>query len=509
MPSIKSRLARGSLWISGGRGVTTLLNTLTTIVLARILVPGDFGLVALAASMVAIISAVTNLSLASALIHHKDPSDDHYHTAWTLGFARGLVLALGFCAAAGPMVALYREPRLDEVMYALSLVLLLSGLSNPRLMMLQKKLVFWQSFAMSVAETVVTMLVSIGIALVYRSYWALVLGTIAGQLASLICSYALFPYRPRPRLRHVRELWSFSVWLSLQQMVNVANYRVDHLLVGGILGRPALGFYSVGNNLAVAPTREATRPLTQTLFPAFAMVAEDPGRLRAAYQKAQAFVTAVTLPLGVGVALIAEPLVRLAMGDSWAPAALVIQVLAAVFAVQTLGTLVQPLAMATGATRLLFVRSLQTLCLRLPLVLAGMFLAGLEGLLIARACSGTLGIAINMRIVSRLIDLPLKTQLAANTRSLISVTLMAGGVIALQSLLPPGSGALDQAVTIIASIFAGALIYCGASALLWKFMGKPDGPETEAIAVFQKMLTRFRRMDQVARASQEANGGRN
>lgn len=146
-----------------------------------------------------------------------------------------------------------------------------------------------------------------------------------------------------------------------------------------MLGGIQLGYYSVGSNLAMMPTREATAPLTQTIYPAFAGIHNDPGRLAAAYQRVQALVAAVALPAGIGVAVTADPLVRLALGDKWAPVIFIIQSLASVFALQTLGSLVQPLGMAKGETRVLFVRDTQMFCLRVPIMIGGLLLYGLPG----------------------------------------------------------------------------------------------------------------------------------
>jgi PST family polysaccharide transporter len=491
--NIRPRLVKGSLWISGGRAFTNLLSVVSTIVLARLLVPADFGLVALATTMLAILSAITNLSMAAALIHHKEPTEAHYHTAWTLGVARGLVLALLFCVGAQPLAGLYGEPRLDEVMYALSISIFLTGLSNPRLIMMQKKLVFWQVFVLHVANHLVMAIVSIVVALIYQTYWALVAGAVAGQLVATILSYSLFPFRPHLSLRHAGELWSFSIWLTLGQAVKTMNYRFDHLLIGGVLGRSALGFYTVGSNLAIVASKEAVLPLTQTLFPAFSAVSDNLDRLRRAYQRAQATVTAIALPAGIGFALIADPLVRLAMGAKWAPAIIVIQVIGSVYAFSTLGTLVSPLAMSKGATRYLFNRSMQLFVIRMPFIIAGMYLWGLLGLLYARAFVGLLGVLINMSMVRRLIGLSIGEQLRANLRCFLAGAAMVGVVLLLQHLLPNGTDEPILAARIALSVILGAAAYVGASWALWIIAGRPIGPETESLELARTVLKRLRR----------------
>lgn len=491
MNNIKARLQIGTVWISASRVLTNILGFVATVVLARILTPNDFGLVALGTSMLAIVTAVTDLSLGSALVQHKNPTPTHLHTVWTLGLGRALAVALLFAAAAYPAAALYKDPRLIPVMQVLALSVLISGFNNPRLVMLTKGLAFRQQFILDVSIKISALIVSLGIAVLYESYWALILGVVGGQLIGVVISYVLFPFLPRISVRHGRELWSFSMWLTLGQIMNTINWRMDHLLIGGFLGRPALGYYTVGDNLAVIPTREATAPIGQTLFPAFSQLTGDRVRLRVAYQSAQALVTAIALPLGVGVAVLADPMVRLLMGEKWLPAVIVIQILASVFALQTLGSPNQPLAMATGDTKLLFKRDLQGFLFRIPMIVAGMLLGGLHGILYARAFVGTVGILLALNVVKKITGLTFREQLIVNWRALTSVAVMAVVVLGVEHLFghPTSHGGLF--LKLVGSGFAGGLTYVGVTWLLWRIAGKPKGPETEVVSMGRKLVEKI------------------
>ncbi|MDB5682581.1 MAG: conserved hypothetical rane protein, partial [Sphingomonas bacterium] len=286
-------------------------------------------------------------------------------------------------------------------------------------------------------------------------------------------------FRPRISLRHVRELWSFSIWLTLGQLVSTINWRFDQLLIGKFLGRTALGIYTVGDNLAQLPTRESTQPLTRTLFPAFAKLNDDPDRQRRGFQRAQSTITAVALPLGVGVALVADPMVRLVLGERWLAAIGVIQALASIFALHTLGGLAQPLGMARGETRTLFNRDLQLFFIRLPFICAGMFLWGLNGVVAARVLTGLIGLGFDMGLIRRFLGLSYLAQLRANLRTFAAVIVMCGGVLILRHTLTLGhdSGALALRLAIEGG--AGAILYAGSRLLIWRARGRPDGPETE------------------------------
>lgn len=479
MANIKVKLAKGTAWIAGARAATNALGFLSTLVLARLLTPADFGLVALGTTMLAILTSVTDLSLTSALVQHKDPEDYHFHSAWTLQVLRGMILATVFGLVSIPASHAFHEPRLIGVMIVLSGSVFLQGLSNPRAIMLTRNLVFWQQFMLQVGAKLTALIVATAIAFYFKSYWALVWGTVAGQIVALILSYTVLPFRPRLSLRGGRDLIGFSVWLTFGQMINTINWKSDQLFIGAYLGRTALGHYTVGDNLAVIPTRELTSPITQTLFPAFSRIRGDAPRLREAYQKSQAFVTAVALPAGVGTALIAYPLVELTMGAKWLPSVFIIQALAAVFAFQTLGSLSQPLAMATGNTRLLFRRDLQGFLIRFPTIVAGMYLGGLTGIIYARILTGSLAIFLHMRVVETITQLSYWQQLKQNKRSIVSVMAMALATYGLNLAIPSNHSSLELGIKISGMILIGILTYGGVHYALWVFAGKPSGPEIE------------------------------
>jgi PST family polysaccharide transporter len=488
---MKDKLAKGVAWLSAAKVVVNVLALISTLILARLLTPEDFGLVALATAMLTIISSVTELSLASALIHHKDPTEIHFNTAWTLNLSRAIIIGLIFCASAPIVANAYNEPRLLNIMLVIGASVTLTGLNNPKTVILTRNLVFWQEFVMTVSQKLAGFIAGIAIAIIYKSYWALIASLIASQLVGIVVSYIIIPFRPRLSVTHARELWSFSIWLTLGQFVNTLNWKLDHLMIGGYLGTKVLGFYSVGDNIAGMPTRETIGPLETTLFHGFKHIAHDEERLKAGYRSAQTLITSIALPVGIGCALIAHPLVMLVMGEKWLPIVDVIQVLACVFALQTMASPVHSLAMAKGETKLLFHRDLFSFAMRVPIIILGMYLGGLLGIIYARAVTGVIAIFINMRLVRRLLKVNVFTQISANKRSIISVFIMSGGLLLLEHLLGREGNSLVLGIKILTYIISGAFLYLSAHLILWTTANKPLGPETEIIRITEKLFRKF------------------
>jgi len=493
MTTTSEKLVKGSLWLSLTRLIVNVLTTLSTFILARFLTPGDFGLVAIGTTLLLIVTSLTELSLTQALVRHETLDDSHLNTAWTLNAIRGFIAFALFTASAYPVADLYDDQRLAGIMIALGASILLTGLINPRLVVLQRQLIFRQEFILGVSQKLIGFVASVAVAVIFRSYWALVVGILISQLVNIVVSYLLLPFRPKFTLSRARELLSFSIWLSAGSIVNTLNWRFDLLLVGKFLGSSAVGNYSVGNNLAVVATREAVAPLVQTVYPSFASIKNDPGRLRAAYQRVQTLITAIALPAGIGMALVADRVVILALGPHWDQAVLVVQVLASVFALQTLGSLVQPLGMAKGQTRRLFMRDTQMFFVRVPIILVGLLTYGLIGVLIARVVTGILAACVNMTLIRSFIELPISKQIFANSRALLSVCGMAAVVFYASTNLPAETGTLNSILQLILIITAGAVTYALSNIALWLASGRPSGPETEAAAITSRIIASIKR----------------
>ena len=257
----------------------------------------------MATSVIAIVASMTELSLGQALINVKDVSDDHVSTVWTLNAARGVALAAVLTLASPLISEFMKEPRLVQVVPALSLSLVFGGLKSPKLSIFEKNSVFTQTIMMAILNSAVVVSVSALLAWLTKSYWSLILGTLAGQITACVASYVIAPMRPVLTVRKFHELRRFSLLLALSELVNALNYQSDQLFLGRQLLSADVGFYTVGGRLAQLPVGEIVGPLTYTLFPAFQMVGAEPERLAPVYKRVQTFVTYISMPVGLLMAI--------------------------------------------------------------------------------------------------------------------------------------------------------------------------------------------------------------
>lgn len=219
---------------------------------------------------------------------------------------------------------------------------------------------------------------------------------------------------------------------------------------------------------------------------------DDDRRMAAAYQRAQAVVTAVALPAGFGAALIADPLIRLVMGEKWAPAIFIVQALAAVYALQTLGSSVDSIGMAKGQTKLLFIRSLQMLLVRVPVIVVATLLFGMAGLVASRVFTGLLAALVNMFVVRQLIGVGVGAQFTANRRALLSAASMLAVTLVVVRLLPPGVGPTELVVQLAVIALTVVASYGLATWTQWTAAGRPAGPEQELQQLVGKVWRKVR-----------------
>ena len=494
-PSTKSLLLRGALWTGSAKILVSIIGLVSTVILARLLLPEDFGLVAIASALAMMIATITELSLSQALVQHDDPTEEHYHSAFTLNLLRGIVLALFIAVISWPTAALYGDSRLTPVILMLALGALVGGVANPKLAHLERRLEFRQFMILSLAEKSAGFVVAISIALAFQSYWALVLGQLASQVGRSAASFFVTPYRPAFTIRHWRDLFSFSIWLTLGQAVQAINWRSDPLVLGFFLPTRVLGYFSMGGRIAGMALSDVLHPIAQILFPAFAQLKNDPNRMRAAYVRAHGVVIMIALPLGLGLASIAQPLVALLLGQNWMGVVPVLQLLA-VSTIITRFVSADPVALATGNTKALFHRDLISLGIRIPLLFLGMLLAPILNYSVLNgALAGMLLSAIlcdflwNMTLLAKISAITIRDQLGAIWRPACSGFLMLAIVTGVSGNLEFEGTFAGLIMKTMLCVALGGVTYVFFIASLWFLNGRPQGPESEILEIVRKYIT--------------------
>jgi lipopolysaccharide exporter len=488
--SLLAKTASGAGWVIGFRLITRLLGIASTLTLVRILGPGDFGLVALASSFAQTVDAFANLSPHEAVIRERDPPRAMYDTAFTMSFLRGLATAAVVAAAAPFAADFFHEPRMAAVLWALAASTLIGSVENIACVDFIRTFAFHLEFRLWTIPRVIQVIATVGFALIWPSYWALVFGIVTGRVLRTALSYAMRPFLPRLTLVAWRRITGFTIWSWGIYMVGMLRDRVDTVLVGRFFTSAQVGVYAVGGEIASLPTSELVDPLCRACFPSFSQLRHSGLGVAQTYVRLLAATALLVLPAGVGIAMVADPLVRLAFGPNWLAAIPMIQILGISATLAAFGNISTTLFSAYAMLRTTFMIILGGGIARALLLAA--FLPG-RPLLVAAILSASVAVCEQVAAITiamRRFGVAPADLFRAFWRSVLGAAAMGAALIWLGlGMAPAGAAPWHQ---LLGTAAVGAVIYPAVVGLAWLAAGRPEGPERDMLALAGGVLRRLR-----------------
>lgn len=488
--SLSEKVARGTAWTLSFRLFERVVGIASTLVLVRVLSPEDFGIVAMAMTLIAFLEILTIAEFSSAIIQHPSPSRDYYDTAFTLSLLFGVISTVAMLVIAKPIAEFYREPRLAPVIMALSVLPLLDGLFNMGCVDFRKYMQFRKDFIYMTGRKLSGVLVVVPLAFAFRSYWALVGGIIAGRLAGMILSYFLHPFRPRLSVGSAPPLFRFARWVILNNGLTYLSTRGAHLIIGRVGGAGSLGTYTVAYEMASLPTTELASPINRVVFPAYSTLSHEISALRHGFLRVLGLIALIAIPAGLGMAAVAHLFVPVVLGPKWTEATPVIEILSIAGAIYVVQANIESLYFSLGRPRFKAVITLLEACLFLPLayLLLGQF--GLKGVAYAFLATVCISVPVNFILATRMIGTRLADVLAVLWRPAVSATIMALVVTLTFPATVVSSSTLQNGVMLVAAIALGAVTYLVTSAVLWLMSGRTDGAENWLLTRLQPYIRR-------------------
>jgi O-antigen/teichoic acid export membrane protein len=416
-------------WSLGARLATRLIDFFILLALARILSPADFGIVALASTLVAIADTVLEISLIQALTRIPSVARSHLDTAFTLGIIRSLLLGGVILVLAWPFAAAYQDERLAPLLLALTIAPVARGLFNPAMVRYSQAMRFRPFFVGQIIGKVLGLVIALYVAFVGGAYWAIVAGALATAVSTTIVSYIQAPYLPRLSLREFGSFMSFLSWFSLSQLISALGWQIDRALLGLFAPRADLGRYAVASDLAVLPTQSIIGPSMQPIMSAFSQLQAEPARLQGAFLKTSQYTIMLAAPAAVLLATLANLLVSVMFEPEWADAA---DYLRWISLTLVFSAYIQPMASFAAATnqlKTIFVLSLLDLFLKVVLFPIGLIYGGIGGLIIMRAIIGLINFLACLVSASHLTGVSIARQLTNLWKPAIATGVMAGASV--------------------------------------------------------------------------------
>ncbi len=474
--STAALVTRGAALFMAIRWGVRAIGLVSTMVLARLLVPADFGLVAIATSLIAILNTVTELGARSATIRQEKVSQEFLDTVLTLQLLRGLVIAALVLTSSLVLPGMMKDARLGMVLLCLALEPLISAFVNPRMALFEGKLNFGPEAILQISAKILSTVLTIAIALWQRSYWALIAGTLIASSAKVLISSALAPAWPRVGLSAWGELFRFSGWVTLASLFDSLASGFDQLIVGGFLNVRTAGLYNVGAALAAMPLYEFLPVVNRALMPGLVKFKHDVNKMRQVSLDVTGFLAGLSLPVGVGFCFVAPEFVHLFYGDKWNEAVPIVQVLSVGAALGSIGGAVATAtALALGRTDLMFQRALYTVLLRVPPFILGIWMYGLPGAF-AGYFMGSLAVMLsNMMILHRTLSLGYGKLAGQMVRPVVCVAVMALALYMAQAWLPQASAGAGAAAAALGMKIVIGIAACGAARLAFsKISGRRE-----------------------------------
>jgi O-antigen/teichoic acid export membrane protein len=341
--NLAQKSVRSGITTVSAQACKFILSTAGTIVLARLLTPKDFGLIAMVAVVIGFADMFKDAGLSMATVQKDRISHEQISTLFWINI---LISAfLGLCVlAASPLVAkFYGRPELAAVTAALSVSFIISGLMIQHQALLRRHMQFGTLAIIQIASQIITLGATIVLALFGWRYWALVSGTITTALTSTLMTLFFCPWIPGRMKKGtgIRDMLKFGGHLTGFNFVNYFARNLDNILIGKYYGSQSLGLYSKAYSLLMLPLRQINSPISAVAIPVLSRLQNDPEQYRKYYLKAISLMAFITLPGVMFMIVMSKGIIVLLLGPQWSEAS-------RIFSVLGFAAFLQPIANTTG-----------------------------------------------------------------------------------------------------------------------------------------------------------------
>jgi len=329
MNNLRQRTLVGLGWTGAARLLGQMLQLGTTVVLARLLSPKEYGLLGMVLVFTGFASYVADMGLGASIIQKATLSDRHLNSVFWLNTATGLVLTVIFALAAPLVASFYGEPQLRLLTVAISLNFVLGSLNVVQNALLDKALNFRVKFWIEIVSALASGLVALTMALSGWGVWSLVGQSLAQSAVRVLMMWAQSSWRPAIAFDFsaIRELLRFSAHLTGFGIVFYWSQNVDKLMIGRWIGSSALGIYTLADKLMRLSLANVNDVTGSVMFPALSSIQHDVEAVKRAYLRASRMTSLIVFPMMIALGVLAEPAILVIYGSKWRESIAILQLL--------------------------------------------------------------------------------------------------------------------------------------------------------------------------------------
>jgi PST family polysaccharide transporter len=461
MTGIKHKAVSGIKWSALSQFGRQGAQLITTVILARLLAPSDFGLVSMAMVVVGFVGIFKDLGTAAAVIQRKELSEALLSSIFWLNAGFGLLAMLVLFLLAPLAGALYHEPRVVAVLQLLSLSFIVSGFGALHQALLERHLFFDTLAKLELASVSTGSVVGIGLALSGAGVWSLVFQSLTTAAVATVLLWISSSWRPQWvfQRREIAAIGRFSLNLTGFNIFNYFARNADYLLIGRYLGAQQLGFYTLAYRMLLFPLQNITTVVGRVMYPVLSTMQDDDRRFASIYLKVCAAIALIAFPLMAGLLVLAEPIVLSFFGGSWSPVILLIMIFAPVGMIQSIGATVGGIYQVKGRTDLMFRWGIGAGSLAIAAFVVGLNW-GIVGVAGVYAIVAFILFYPSFAIPFRLVNMSFAQLLNALRPSFLNTSLMVLALALFISVLPPLS---SNELFLLLTVPLGVAVYFTAS----------------------------------------------
>lgn len=340
-------------WIGAFRGFSRVVAYVKLAILARLLLPEEFGVYGIALLVLSFLEIFTETGINTVLIQERKNINRFIDTAWIISIFRGFLI-FSLIILTAPFVArFFNSPKSLNLLYLISLIPLIRGFINPSVVKLQKNLHFKKEFIYRLTLFTLDALIAVIVVLVTGNVAGIIWGNVIGVFIEMVWSY--FIVSPRPHFsfnkKIAQKIVSQGKWVTGSRIFQYLFSQGDDVFVGRLLGETSLGLYQAAYKLSTLPVSEIADVVGKVTFPLYVKMADDKERLKHAFKRVFTVSTSLIIIMGVLIYMCATPLVRIILGDNWLTVIPTLQILAFFGITKGISTSCHSLFLATGNQR--------------------------------------------------------------------------------------------------------------------------------------------------------------
>ena len=328
--SLKRKAFIGLVWSVIQSFGNQAFSLIIFLVLARLLTPATFGLIALANVVLAFMRIFLDQGFTKALIQRQKIEPEHLNTAFWTQMGCGLLLTTITFFSAGLVAKIFEQPKLIEVLQWLSAIFIINSLSRVHNAILSREFAFKVMAMRSLLATVIGGMVGVIMAYAGFGVWSLVVFNLTSELVGSVVLWSAVEWRPQWQfsLPHFQDLYGFGMYVFAFKFIKFFEKRADNLLIGYFLGEVALGYYAIAYRILEVMTQLLVSTIDKVALPTFSRLQTEPERFRQLFYNTTQFTSLITFPTYLGVVVLAPELIIALFGEQWIPATGIMQILA-------------------------------------------------------------------------------------------------------------------------------------------------------------------------------------